>query len=72
MKRFPILLLLLLLTPAGLAAAEPAPRKPMKVVLWLGGFAHDFKSVGAILSEVLPRQIPLKMRVVWIASGRRL
>ncbi len=50
---------------SGEAGAESSQRRPLKVVLWLGGFAHEFKTVGAILSEALPRQLPMKMSIAW-------
>ena len=65
MKPVRIVLLMLLCSTATFGSPEAAPREPLKVVLWLGGFAHDFKSVGEILSEALPRQRPMKMSVAW-------
>ena len=65
MKRMRIVLLMLLCSVAGLGPAEAAPREPLKVVLWLGGFAHEFRNVGGILSEALPRQRPMKINIAW-------
>ncbi len=47
------------------AATKAAPHRPLKVVLWVGGFAHEFKKVVAILSEALPSQLPMQMSVAW-------
>ena len=58
-------ILLMLCSITVLGSAEVAPREPLKVALWLGGFAHDFKSVGGILSEALPRQRPMKISTAW-------
>ena len=56
---------MLLCSVTGIASAGAAPRKPLKVVLWLGGFAHEFRSVGEILGEALPRQRAMKISVAW-------
>jgi putative heme-binding domain-containing protein len=56
---------MLLCSTAGLGSAEAAPREPLKVVLWLGGFAHEFRDVGGILGEALPQQRPMKISVAW-------
>ena len=43
-------------------AAEPTEKVP--VVLWVGGFAHDFEAFAKILSRELPKQAPLRIEVV--------
>lgn len=65
MKKLRIALLILLCLSPRLGLAEAAPQEPLKVVLWLGGFAHDFKSIGEILSETLPQQRAMNIRIAW-------
>ncbi len=60
-----MVLLLLLCSTAGFSSVGAAPREPLKVVLWLGGFAHEFRSVGEILDEALPRHRPMKITIAW-------
>jgi type 1 glutamine amidotransferase len=43
-------------------AAEQS--KTVPVVLWVGGFAHDFEAFAKILSRELPKQAPLQIEVV--------
>jgi type 1 glutamine amidotransferase len=43
-------------------AAEQPP--PIKTVLWVGGFAHDFDAYAKILSQELPKQAPTEIEVV--------
>ncbi len=65
MKKLRIVLIILLCLSPRLGLAEAAPQEPLKVVLWLGGFAHDFKSIGKILSETLPQQRAMNIRIAW-------
>jgi len=43
-------------------AAEPQETVP--VVLWVGGFAHDFDAFARILSQRLPERAPIRIEVV--------
>jgi putative heme-binding domain-containing protein len=65
MKHARTVLLVLICSLATVGSAAAAPREPLKVVLWLGGFAHEFRSVGGILSEALPRARPMKITLAW-------
>jgi type 1 glutamine amidotransferase len=53
----------LALAPDKLAVAAEPP-KTVSVVLWVGGFAHDFDAFAKILSRELPKQAPLHIEVV--------
>ena len=65
MKQIRILFLLLLGTATALCATGAESRRPLRVVLWLGGFAHDFKSVESILTEALPKRHPMEISSAW-------
>jgi type 1 glutamine amidotransferase len=46
--------------------ASPATRKSPKrrVVLWVGGFAHDFDAFAEIMTDFLPESVPADIEVV--------
>ena len=51
--------------PADVPAPASAPTGPkLKAVLWVGGFAHDFKAYAEILTEALPKHVPMDIQVV--------
>jgi type 1 glutamine amidotransferase len=53
-------------TPAATAEQAEKSREPrkLKVVLWTGGGAHDYKAISQILCEDLPRIGPLEIHAV--------
>jgi len=44
------------------AAQEDAP--PIRAVLWVGGFAHDFDGFAKVMADFLPRRLPVSIEVV--------
>ncbi len=50
-------------------AAEP--QKTVPVVLWVGGFAHDFDAFARILSRQLPERAPIRIEVAHDAAFLR-
>ncbi len=65
MKQMRIAFLILLCSTTLLGTAGAAPQEPLKVVLWVGGFAHEFRTVAGILTEALPKQRPMKINIAW-------
>jgi len=45
-------------------SAGVAPAEPIKAVLWVGGFAHEFEKYAEILTATLPQQVPIELQVV--------
>jgi type 1 glutamine amidotransferase len=45
-------------------AAEPPAAAPLKTVLWVGGHSHDFAAYVKVLTEALPRHVPMGIQVV--------
>ncbi len=45
------------------AARAAEPQKTIHVVLWVGGFAHDFDAFAKTLSHDLPKRAPLRIKV---------
>lgn len=43
---------------------EKAQPEPIRAVLWVGGFAHDFDAFAAVIGEFLPQRIPVEITVV--------
>jgi len=39
------------------------PEKP-KAVLWIGGHSHDFEAIAKIITDFLPKQVPIEIEVV--------
>jgi len=46
------------------AADEQAAAHRIKAVLWVGGSAHDYDAFAAIITDFLPKQIPVDLEVV--------
>jgi type 1 glutamine amidotransferase len=44
--------------------AEDAADKPVKAVLWIGGFAHEFDEIAKVMTRTLPRHVPIEIEVV--------
>jgi type 1 glutamine amidotransferase len=67
MDRWRLLVGLTVLLAAVVAPTRsPAQDKPAKLraVLWVGGFAHDFDAFAAIITEFLPKRVPIELEVV--------
>ncbi|MCP3919136.1 MAG: hypothetical protein GY711_26650 [bacterium] len=65
MRQVRAALLILLCSIASFGSPQEESGEPLEVVLWLGGFAHEFATVGSILGDVLPQQHPMQMSVAW-------
>jgi len=51
-------------TPPGASTGDQAPARKLRAVLWIGGFAHDFEAAATILTEDLPKRVPIDIKVV--------
>ena len=47
-----------------LPATSSAADKKLKAVLWIGGFAHDYDAYAKIISETVPKHVPIEIEVV--------
>jgi len=49
---------------AGCASSPTGNSPRRRAVLWVGGFAHDFDAFAEILTDFLPKRIPIDIEVV--------
>ncbi len=52
------------LTLAGCASSPKGKPHRRRAVLWVGGFAHDFDAFAKIMTDFLPKRIPMDIEVV--------
>ena len=49
---------------AGCVSSRPGKSRRRRGVLWVGGFAHEFDAFAEILTDFLPKRIPMDIEVV--------
>jgi len=52
------------LTASGCVSAPTSSSRRRRAVLWVGGFAHDFDAFADIMTDFLPKSLPLDIEVV--------
>ena len=53
-----------ILTLGGCASRPRRKSRRCRAVLWVGGFAHDFDAFAEIMTDFLPKRIPMDLEVV--------